>query len=251
MKSPLKFKPLSNPGESLHIKLFETALDGIVLGYIFIAISVPLLIFGWSIWYTQKIPHPLLITIPCLPMILFGVYRMVSGARQLKSVRLGLQGEKAVGQFLEKLRANGAIVFHDIVGDKFNLDHVVITKSAIYVIETKTMSKPAKGKTELSYDGATIRWGEKPIMGDPIGQVCAASTWLREILEESTGKRPIIKPVVLFPGWYIRNTHSGKTNVWVLNPKAFPTYIKNEEERIPTEDVHMFASHLCRWIRTQ
>lgn len=251
MKSPLKFKPLSNPGESLHQKLIDTVFDGVLLGYLMIAIFTPVLVYAWGVWFAQVIPNPLIVTAVIAPVMIFGVYRMISGSKKLKSVRLGLQGEKAVGQFLEKLRASGAIVFHDIVGDKFNLDHVVITKSAIYVIETKTMSKPAKGKTELSYDGATICWGGKPIMGDPIGQVCAASTWLREILEESTGKRPIIKPVVLFPGWYIRNTYSGKSNVWVLNPKAFPTYIKNEEERIPTEDVHMFASHLCRWIRTQ
>jgi hypothetical protein len=44
----------------------------------------------------------------------------------LRSLRLAAEDEKAVGQFLEGLRERGYRVFHDVVGDGFNVDHVRI-----------------------------------------------------------------------------------------------------------------------------
>jgi hypothetical protein len=38
----------------------------------------------------------------------------------------GREGEKAVGQYLERLRARGYQVLHDIPGENFNIDHVLI-----------------------------------------------------------------------------------------------------------------------------
>lgn len=37
-----------------------------------------------------------------------------------------MEGERAVGQFLEQLREQGFHVFHDVVGTGFNVDHVLV-----------------------------------------------------------------------------------------------------------------------------
>jgi hypothetical protein len=58
--------------------------------------------------------------------------------RQLAKLRLGRDGERVVGQFLEDLREDWARVFHDVPGDRFNLDHVVLSLNGFFVIETKT-----------------------------------------------------------------------------------------------------------------
>lgn len=249
MKSPLKAKPLRNPGQSLQERLINLVFDQIFVGFMLIVAVLPMMLFSWWIWQKNTIPDPVPVTVVSSILIIYGLTKILRAVQEAKSVKLGMSGEKAVGQFLEKLRANGAIVFHDIVGDNFNLDHVVISKSGIYVIETKTMSKPNRGKPELAYDGKQIFRNNKPILGDPIKQVTAASSWLRDILENSTGKRPVTRPVVVFPGWYINNTAKVRPPVWVLNPKALPTFMQNAEECIAPEDVHLFAFHLCRYIR--
>jgi hypothetical protein len=58
--------------------------------------------------------------------------------KRIKELRLGRDGEKIVAEQLECLRESGAQVFHDVPGDGFNLDHVVISNHGIYAIETKT-----------------------------------------------------------------------------------------------------------------
>jgi hypothetical protein len=75
---------------------------------------------------------------------------------KIRQLRLGRDGERAVGQFLERLRDGGGQVFHDVPGDGFNLDHVVISPHGRYVVETKTLSKPWP-KATITVDGDSLR----------------------------------------------------------------------------------------------
>jgi hypothetical protein len=63
----------------------------------------------------------------------------------MANLRLGLEGERTVGHALEELRVYGYQVFHDIPGNKFNIDHVIAGPAGIFTIETKTRSKPGDG----------------------------------------------------------------------------------------------------------
>jgi hypothetical protein len=56
---------------------------------------------------------------------------------------------------LEGLREGGASVFHDVPGEGFNLDHAVIARSGILVIDTKTCSKPDM-VAKITFDGQII-----------------------------------------------------------------------------------------------
>lgn len=103
--------------------------------------------------------------------------------------------ERAVGQFLEGLREGGARIFHDVPAEGFNLDHVVISKHGIYVVETKTISKPS-ADDRVIYDGEQVTVaGFKPDR-DPVMQAAAEATWLRRLPQQSTGPDHI----TLLPG---------------------------------------------------
>jgi hypothetical protein len=249
--SPLKSRPLRNPGESLDHKLGEV-LDKSVFHLLIIAVTGMSIMQAWLAWYQQKIPNPIVISIVLSPVILFSIVRIFFSVRESKHIKLGRDGEKVVGQFLERLRLDGAQVFHDIEGENFNLDHVVIHRSGVFVIETKTMSKPEKGKSVLFYNGKQILRGGKPIQSDAVTQVKAASSWLHNLLFESTGKRFAIKGIVVFPGWYVKTTELGKSaEVSVLNPRVLPNYIGKSRQQLREDELHMCAYHLSRYIRTK
>ncbi|HEX9145591.1 MAG TPA: nuclease-related domain-containing protein, partial [Candidatus Binatia bacterium] len=55
--------------------------------------------------------------------------------RDVKALRLGRNGERDVGQKLEPLRKHGYQVFHDIIGDGFNIDHVLIGPAGIFTVQ--------------------------------------------------------------------------------------------------------------------
>jgi hypothetical protein len=249
-KSPLKDRPLNSPGESLEKEIDNLILDEVLFYGLLTGFMGLLAALEWYRWYKPSEPHPWFYT--GIFFIFFGIAAVKTRRAYAKARRLkqGRDGEKAVGQFLEQLRGQGATVFHDVPGGSFNLDHVVIHENGIYVVETKTWSKPKKGQAVVSYDGQSVKMDGGPPNIKPIIQVKAASNWLSEMLASSTGKSFSIQPVVVFPGWYIESAPDAMKDVWVLNPKAFPAFIANAKPTISMEDAKLASFHLSRYIRT-
>jgi hypothetical protein len=180
------------------------------------------------------------------------VCKIRRGLKKLKNLTLGRDGERAGGQFLEGLRSSGAEVFHDVPGKNFNIDHVIVHPSGVYVIETKTWSKPERGEPKLIFNGESIsRLGLEPDR-NPVTQAKAAGRWLAELVQESTGKKVPVRSVVVFPGWFIEPTAEAKhSEVWALNPKALPSFISHSSVQLKPEDVKLFAYHISRYVRAE
>jgi len=250
VKSPIKGNPLRNPAESLDEEI-DVLVNEEAGTYIFIAAMTVLLTFlEWWRSYFEAPVSPITYSVIASIVLPYCVFKVLQLKKKLKYLRQGRDGEKVVGQYLELLRESGAKIFHDIPGDGFNLDHVVISNSGIYVIETKTYSKPENGSARMIFDGSSISFGGVMNNDKPIIQVKAASHWLSELLKNSTGSSHPIKPVVVFPGWFIEPTSEARnSDVWVLNPKALPTFISNSKEQMTHENIHMVAFHLSRYIR--
>lgn len=251
MKSPIKDSPLRNPGETLDKQINElvnTEAMSHIISIVFVGV---LTANEWWRWYMELPPRPVIYTVLFIIIIAYYLPKIFKIKKQLKSLRQGLEGEKAVGQYLEILREQGAKVFHDIPGQNFNLDHVVIAPSGIYVIETKTYSKPEKGRAVIIFNGTSVKLNNLPQNDKPIVQAIAASSWLKSLLQESTGKQFQTKPVVVFPGWYIEPTSEAKnSDVWVLNPKALPSFIANSSNSLSDDQISMAAFHLSRYVRS-
>lgn len=251
MKSPLKDKPLRNPGESLDKEIEDFLYDEVIKYVVMSALISCWAIMEWLYWFLKTPRSPWLFTIMALITLIYSVVRFIRAKKKIRMLKQGRDGEKAVGQYLERLRENGAQVFHDIPAKGFNLDHVVISKSGIYVIETKTFSKPDKGEARIIYNGEAVLLHGKIENKHPIIQVKAAVYWLTDLLNESTGKKFNIKPVVVFPGWFIEPTAESKASeVWALNPKALPSFIRNSQNQLEDHEVKMASFHLSRYIRT-
>ena len=247
-KSPLKDKPLRQAGQSVQEQL-DRLIDDKLTGYVVASVLVfTLAATEWYRWYFHIPLRPGLATIVALIVIVYSVPKILKIRRQAQALKLGRDGEKEVGEFLERLRRDGCIIFHDIVGEKFNLDHVILSSTGIYTVETKTYSKPIGNNARVHYDGDHLEIDSIGNQDDILLQTKAESLWLKGILKESTGREYCIKPVVVFPGWFVESNHHDKH--WVLNPKALPKFIHNQKDILTMEDVQLAAFHLSRYIRT-
>lgn len=252
MKSPLKDKPLRNPGESLETELRDLLYDNLLPYYFYAVFMLLLAALEWWRWLRKLPLSPIFYTLMALVAVLVAAWKYQRIRLKIKNLRLGRDSEKAVGQYLELLRETGAKVFHDIPGKGFNLDHVVIHETGIYVVETKALSKPDRGETRLVYNGENVLKNGLAPDRNPIDQVRAARNWLVNLLKESTGKKFSARPVVVYPGWYIQPTAEAKSSdVWVLNPKALPAFIAHSKPQLSAEDVNLCAYHLGRYIRSE
>lgn len=249
VRSPLKDKPLRLPGQSLleeREKLVENAFESPLLLALFAVVLA-----GLECWrdYTNMKPNPILFTIVAAGAVFYAIFRVLRALPKLRNLRLGLEGERVVGQFLERCREQGFIVFHDVVGSGFNVDHVLVGPAGVFAIETKTWSKPTSGRPCIEFDGEFIKRGGVAPDRDPVVQAKAQASWLRSVLQETTGKSFPVHPVIVFPGWFIENTNSSLKSIWVLEPKALPAFLSKEPVRLPSEDVKLASYHLSRLIR--
>ena len=168
--------------------------------------------------------------------------------RKERPRKLGRDGEKEVGQGLDELREKGYRVFHDLVGDGFNVDHVVISPRGVFTVETKTRMKPPRGDARVRLEERGLTVNGHVVERDPIEQAKSQAHWVHEVLRQSTGKSYRVQPVIVFPGWYVDPMPKGFREVWVLNPKALPSFIENEPVVLAQEDVMMAAYLLSRYI---
>ena len=248
-RSPLKAPALRNPGQSLDEEIRRLMVEDFTYHLFMAGVFFVIVLTECVRWLNNSPPSPTLYTLVAAPFIVYAGRKAFLAKRKIRNLKQGREGEKAVGQYLDRLRGEGYQIFHDLVADGFNLDHVLVGPSGVYAVETKTISKPPKGEAVVQYDGEKVTVAGFEPDRDPIQQVKASSSWLRELIEESTGKKFKVRPVLLYPGWYINNKSKG-SEVWVLNPKALPAFLKNENTEMHNEDVHLVSYHLSRYIRT-
>ena len=101
MKSPIKDKPLKNPGESLDNKIIDLVFDEVLKYYTMSILLVVMAMMEWIRWYSKTPPSPWLYSFMALIAVLFTTVKIIRANKRLKILKQGRDGEKAVGQYLE------------------------------------------------------------------------------------------------------------------------------------------------------
>ncbi len=250
LKSPIHAKPLRQPGQSIREQQMDLLFDKLFpLGTILLVLWL-IAGFEWMWMFRGVKPDPIYLTVFAGLITLYGLVRMYPLFRRLEYLRSGYKGERAVGEYLDRLRVFGYRVYHDVPGEGGNIDHVIISTRGIYTIETKTRSKPSKGRSKIVYNGEAVSVNGGPPETAPIIQARAQAAHLKRLLSEITGRRFEIRPLVVFPGWYVKQTDTTQESAaWVLSPKRLYKRIEREPETIPAEAVRLAASQLAAYIR--
>lgn len=247
-QSPIKFRLLRQAGQSLDDEI-RFLIDDHLSGYLFCALAITTFAaFEWASTLLGMPRMPLVYTVAALVSIAFAAVQFFRVRRAVRRLRLGRDGERAVAEFLDTLRERGVKVLHDVPADGFNLDHVVISTNGVYVIQTKTRTKPGP-QSRVVVDGDVVTIADRACDMKSIPQARAEARWLRDLLAESTGKTLPVRGVVVFPGWFVEQ-RSARGDVWVLEPKALPSFVEREPPRLSAEEVSLAAFHLKRYIRS-
>jgi hypothetical protein len=253
-RSPIKEKALRDPGQSLRQHVQEMAVDVIGRWFLLAGVFVVIAVLEWCRWLFGLEPAPAFLTVFACALVIIAIWRVRVGIRKLEQVKLGVQGERYVGQFLQnELLPKGYWVIHDIPfdigGNTFNVDHAVIGPTGVYAIETKTRSKP-RGDAKIAYDGEQILvCGHRPDR-DPIAQAEANARALGKVLLECAGMQIAVRPVVLFPGWYVERK-AKNISVWVLNEKHFLSYLNKEAVKLTESEIVVLAKGIGRYVQSQ
>ncbi len=246
-QSPIIDKPLRLPGQTLDEKIEWWTNDGVIGYFLAVAVFLGMAIMEW-VGYLRNPPRQSIIYSICAVVAIVAlVARILYVQKQVRQLRLGRDGERVVGQFLEAFCVRGGRIFHDVPGGNFNVDHVLICPQGIYAIETKTWSKPWPVAKVVARDGKLVKAGCTPDR-DANDQALHAAGWLQSLLESKVDMPCPVRPVVVIPGWSVSKGLEHGT-VCVIEPKDFPDYLSKRPVTLTDREVRLLSAHLSRYIR--
>jgi len=140
-RSPLKDKSLRLPGQFTAEQLEKLLDERIEEPGIMAVFLIVLAGLEWWRWYKQMPPQPVLFSIVAALGLAYATWRVLQTRPRIRALRLGIEGERAVGQFLERLRAQGYHVLHDVLVFR-NRNHVNIVDHGQYPEERPWPTTP-------------------------------------------------------------------------------------------------------------
>jgi hypothetical protein len=245
-RSPFPDPSLPQAGESLQEAAKNLWLDKFFFHILGAMVFGVVALTQWMTWWLKRPLYPWAWTVLAVAFAAIAGWRWLQIGPQLKTLHQGIRGEREVGRMLDDLRALGYEVFYDIPGKDFNVDHALIGPGGVFAIETKTLSK-RKGAT-VEYDGRRVRVDGHEPDRDPVAQAEAVADFLAELLKGMTGEAVPVRPVVLYPGWWV-SPLPRDCRVWVLNPKAMQGFLAKQPPRLKPRDVALFANRLTLHLR--
>jgi hypothetical protein len=231
-RQPLSEKLLRPPGYSLQRKL-EDLNDRFMTRFM-----AAFLFSSLAVIFPQTRPAD--VWAPFLGVVVFGVIAVVCTLVALRKLyqirfnRMGLLGEQAIAEELQRLIPSGYKIFHDVPCEKrdckWNIDHVAVGPAGVFAIETKYRTKkPGKNggrDHEAIFDGNTIQFSSGDYDPRAVGQARDNARWLETELSKAIGEHLTVQPIVALPGWWV--TLKANSDVKVLSGKQVFNFIAKE-----------------------
>jgi hypothetical protein len=249
-KSPLTAKPLRNPGQSLDGQLDDYIDTHLLMPLMLTGISLWLIVVEWLRYFNPKALNPWAVTTVGALVVIASLPWMWFAFKKARRLKLGRDGERAVGQFLERFREDGFQIYHDVLIGDANIDHVLIGPKGVYTVETKTLSKPERGRAVIRASADAVTANDRSLDRNPIIQAKAQANWLKNYFAEA-GFKIEVQPVVVFPGWFVEPTDFTALGAWVLEPKALPAFIEGANREIAPDRARALSLCLSNYIRSQ
>jgi len=235
--------PLRTAGQSTDEKI-QTDVDKFWPSLFLTIFLVALAIVEWLRHLFKTPPAPWLYSFLAVLAVVACVFDVRRTRSRLQRLRQGRDGERVVAEYLDALRAHGFRVLHDVVGGSFNIDHVLVGPSGVFVVETKTWTK--RPGQDICFDGERLLIGGREDCR-PLRQAKGQAKWLSELVGERIGRRIFVKAIVSFADRYVKESTSAGS-IFVLNPKRLHT-IANQPRTLTDAEIGKITTHIENFVR--
>lgn len=189
----------------------------------------------------------IIITAVAVFLAIKGFFKIRKLMKTIRAYRKGLEGERLVGETINQLSDNvSTFVFHDIPGERFNVDHIIVSTRGIFVIETKHFDRTKCH--EFFFDGNMVYRQMKDGRRFPCPKLLPQMDGEARFIQSEIEKRAEIKlpvtKVAILVGSYVHSDDNFK-EYWLLNDAAFITAFN----KCPEVFDDSIAKHVANHIR--
>lgn len=235
-------------GESLQKKIDADYEKYFSIWGFFIVFFV-LTIFIWLFYFgIYEVTLTLAITFSVFTgvVLIYGIRKSLRLIKHMRNCYKGMEGERLVGEMLNKLNSDSVRIFHDICGDCFNVDHLIISTRGIFTIETKHYDR-TRGYKFLYQDGRLMFNGRQ--CNTLINQMDGEASFISEKIESLCGRIYPIQKVAIIIGAYIENPSNDFSKYWILNENSFPKFFSSVKETLSIEEVRSISTQVTEWLK--
>lgn len=222
-------------GRSARIKSIKVSLKYII------ALFTLSLVPGIMLWKGQKsVGTSWAITIAVIIWVVGK--RLETKADEMSDPWLiGARGEGLVAETLQALESDDFRFIHDLPNGSGNIDHFAISRTGLFVIETKNWS----GRIHYT-DGKLCRNGWPPDK-DPVKQVKKQALFLAEKVQPVLNRRLFVTPIVCFVRASIDPTASTIEKVHVTGLRLLRRHITNGKAVLSRAEVAEIRAAAEQW----
>lgn len=243
---------LRSPGQSLDEEM-DSIRDKI---YDKLFFSVILILISVTVASTFNLPSYFQI-ITSFIFLGYVIFLIQKNLPLMRNYKLGRDGERSVAQYLSVVARQlskentNMNIYHDLVNEKkkFNIDHVVVSKKGIFIVETKMYRKDKGIRNTITSNGKELFINGQKITSNIPLQVKGQVNWLQDELLQKTGKKYEIIPTIAFVGWFVNAKKiddiyftSAKTLKHRLENKDRDVLYDDEELKRITSCIHKLAT---------
>jgi hypothetical protein len=163
--------------------------------------------------------------------------------QERSAYQLGFHGERYVAEELNQLMSDGFRVFHDIPFDNYNVDHVLVGPTGVFVVETKTKRKRRADEEnyKVLFDGTRLTFPSGNWDADALDQARLNAKSLSQWLSSATADQITARPILTVPGWFVEL--AGRADIYVTNPKQIRKLVLGlTDDRLTSAEIQR-ASH--------
>ncbi len=240
-------------GESLQAKISDLEwkiMETVVYPGVFLILTIWVWMAAFG-FMTFNLLTAVLITAVTLVLIIRAIPKVKMIRKKLDAYRKGLEGERYVGETLNSLSDNQTtFVFHDIPGERFNVDHIIVSTRGIFAIETKHFDRTKCH--EFYFDGNMVfrqtTDGKRYPCPKLLPQMDGEANYIQQEIEKRAEIKLPVTKVAIIVGSYITSPENFK-NYWILNEKSFNTAFKNSNEIYDDSLVKLVAQHIREMVK--
>jgi hypothetical protein len=145
------------------------------------------------------------------------------------------------------MRAKGFVPIHDLPGEGFNVDHVVVGPAGIYAIETKTRA----GRGTIDYRAANeLIFGGRISDSRPLWQARSSAYAVHTDLKEHLRENYWVKPLLVFVGHWRIQRQAGDFDVDVVTAERLESYFDRQQPVLTRKEIEQISLHLERTARS-
>ena len=235
-------------GESLQKKIDEDVETYWGIWLLFVAFFL-LTVFCWLFYFKvfdADFVFAVVFSIFTVIIFVHGIWKSRKLLRHARNCHKGMEGERLVGEILNKLSDDSTRVFHDVCGDAFNVDHLIISTRGIFTIETKHYDR--KHGHKFLFQGGKVFFNGRQCMS-LLNQMDGEASFIQEKLETLCGRRYPVQKVAVIIGAFIENPGKDFSKYWILNENSFPKFFENSKVVLTIEEVRSLAMQVTEWLK--